>query len=156
MRFLLFDRVVLVEPRKRLTAVKLFNLMDGSSGNHYPRRPVLPASLVVEALAQVGGMLNLLNHDFAVDMVLMMVEGARMPHQAQQGDVLTLEVTMLYDHTYGATMTGTARVGELTVATVDRIFYAHEQVTSEEVVERNRRRYQYQSGALAVPHGGES
>jgi 3-hydroxyacyl-[acyl-carrier-protein] dehydratase len=155
MRFLLFDRVVVVEPRKRLTAVKLFNLMDGSSGDHYPYQPVLPASLVVEALAQVGGMLNLLNHDFAVDMVLMMVEGARMPHQARQGDLLTLEVTMLYDHTYGATMSGVARAGELTIATVERIFFAHELVTAESIIERNRTRFAYQSGTTAVRQGNK-
>lgn len=153
MRFFLFDRVTVVEPRRRLTAVKLFNLMDGSSRDHYPHRPVLPASLIVESLAQAAGMLNLLNHDFAVDMVLMLVEGARFPRQVRAGDVLALEVTMLYEHSFGATMTGTAMSGELTVASVERIFFAHEPVTAASVVERNRARFAYQSGTATVAPG---
>jgi 3-hydroxyacyl-[acyl-carrier-protein] dehydratase len=149
-RFFACDRVVVAERGKRMTAVKQFGLMDGYLGEHYPRRPVLPGTLVVEGLAQVGGMLHLLNHDFAVEMVLMLVDGVRIPGRPRQGDRLTLEVGMRYDHPYGATMSGLARVGDAPVVTVDRLVFAHEVSTDPAVIDRNRCRYAYQSGAVAA------
>jgi len=146
-RFFACDRVVAAERGRRMTAVKLFTLMDGYLGEHYPRRAVMPGSLVVEGLAQVGGMLHLLNHDFAVEMVLMLVDGVRIPRQPLQGELLTLDVRMLYDHPYGATMSAVATAGDVPVATVDRLVFAHEVVTTPSVVARNRQRYAYQSGA---------
>jgi 3-hydroxymyristoyl/3-hydroxydecanoyl-(acyl carrier protein) dehydratase len=148
MRFFAFDRVIVAERGKRLTAVKAFSLMDGYLGDHYPRRPVLPGSLVVEALAQVGGMLNLLNHDFAVEMVLMLVDGVRFADPPPQGEPLTLEVRMRYDHPYGATMDGVATADGRPVATVGRLVFAHEDAPDPSVVARNRQRYAYQAGAL--------
>jgi 3-hydroxyacyl-[acyl-carrier-protein] dehydratase len=150
LRFLFFDRVTVAEPGKRLTAVKLCSLMDGYLGDHYSRRPALPASLIVEALAQVGGMLNLLNHDFAVEMVLMLVDGVRVPRQTVPADVLTLEVKMLYDHPYGVTMNGMAQVDGAPVMTVDRIVFAHEIVPTPSVIRRNRERFAYQAGDIGV------
>ena len=154
MRFFVFDRVVAAERGKRMTAVKNFNLMDGYLGEHYPRRAVLPGSLLVEGLAQVGGMLHLLNHDFAIEMVLVLVDGVRMDRQARQGEVLTLEVSLLYDHPHGATMCAVARAADGPVASVDRVAFAHEIVTTPSVIERNRRRYAYQSGGAALGQGG--
>ena len=134
-----------------MTAVKQFGLMDGYLGEHYPRRPVLPGTLVVEGLAQVGGLLHILNHDFAIELVLMLVDGVRIPGSLGQGDRLTLEVAMRYDHPYGATMTGVATVDGAPVVTVDRLVFAHEVTDDPTVIERNRRRFAYQSGAAPGP-----
>jgi 3-hydroxyacyl-[acyl-carrier-protein] dehydratase len=145
-RFLLFDRILDAERGRYIKASKLVNLADGHLAEHYPRSPVFPASLVVEGLAQLGGMLNFLNHDFAVEMVLMLVDGARVTRAVRQGDLGTLEVRMLYDHPYGATMQGHAAVDGDTVATVARIVYAHERVTDPRIVRVNRKRFDYQGG----------
>jgi 3-hydroxyacyl-[acyl-carrier-protein] dehydratase len=153
-RFFCFDQVTAAEPGKRLTAVKLCSLMDGYLGDHFPRRAMMPASLIVEALAQVGGMLNLLNHDFGVDMVLILVDGVRVARQAKPGESLTLEVNMLYDHPHGATMAGAAHVDGAPVMTVDRIAFAHEIVSTPSVMQRNRERFAYQAGGIGVGSEG--
>src|SRR4051812_23744173 len=126
-----------------MTAVKAFSLMDGYLGEHYPRRPVLPGALVVEALAQVGGMLNLVNHDFAVEMVLVLVDGVQLAAPSPPGEPLTLEVRMHFDNSYGATMGGLATAEGRPVATVSRLVFAHEHVPEPSVVARNRHRYAY-------------
>lgn len=154
MRFLFFDRIVEAERGKRMRATKLVTLMDGYFLDHYPRRAVMPASLIIESLAQVGGMLNFLNHDFAVEMVLVLVNGARTLRQVGQGELLTLDVQMLYDHPYGATMRGEARVGDSLVITVDRIAYAHESITDPSLIRTNRDRFIYQSGGFLPAERG--
>jgi 3-hydroxymyristoyl/3-hydroxydecanoyl-(acyl carrier protein) dehydratases len=148
MRYLLFDRILEAERGRRMRAVKLVDLMDGYHSAHFPRKAVMPATLIIESLAQVGGMLNMFNHDFAVEMVLMLVEGARIFRQVEQGEILTLEVKMIYDHPYGATMQAEARAGDEQIADVDRIAFAHE-ITSDPVkIQNNRARFAYQSGAF--------
>ncbi|HLN13444.1 MAG TPA: hypothetical protein VK587_09640 [bacterium] len=151
MRFLLFDRIIDAERGKRMRATKLVNLMDGYFVAHYPRLAVMPASLLLEALAQVGGMLNLLNHNFEVEMVLMLVDGVRLHRQVRQGEALTLEVQMLYDHPYGATMRAEAWVEDVRVATVERMVYAHEATTDAAKIKNNRDRFDYQSGGWTPP-----
>jgi len=150
-RFLFLDQIIDAERGKRMRAMKFVNLMDGYLVEHYPRQAVMPASLLLESLAQVGGMLNLLNHNFAVEMVLMLVDGVRIRRQVRQGEPLTLEVEMLYDHPYGATMRAEARVADTLVATVERMVYAHEVITDPSKIKINRERFAYQSGGWALP-----
>ncbi len=142
MRFLLFDRIVAAERGRRIQAVKSVDLDAGQA--------VLPGTLVVEGLAQLGGMLNLFNHGFSVEMLLVLVDGARLTRQVRHGDLLTLEVLMLYDHPYGATMRGAGLVGETPVVSVERMVYAHEVVTDPATVRRNRTRFAYHSRAAGI------
>jgi len=153
-RFLLFDRIVEAERGKRMRATKLVTLADGCFVDHYPRRAVMPAALIIESLAQVGGMLNLYNHNFAVEMVLMLVDGVRVVRQVGQGESLALEVQMLYDHPYGATMRAEARVGDGLVVTVARMVYAHANTADPSAIRTNRDRFAYQSGGWALPEDG--
>jgi 3-hydroxymyristoyl/3-hydroxydecanoyl-(acyl carrier protein) dehydratase len=150
-RFLFFDRIVDAERGKRMRALKHVTLMDGYLDAHFPRQAVMPGTLLMESLAQVGGMLNLLNHNFTVEMVLMLVDGVRLRRQVRQGEPLTLEVQMLYDHPYGATMRAEARVSDDVVATIDRMVYAHKVVTDPAKIKNNRDRFDYQSGGWAPP-----
>ena len=57
--FLLVDRVVELEPGKRLVAIKNVTVNEAFFNGHFPGAPVMPGVLIVEAMAQVGGMLLL-------------------------------------------------------------------------------------------------
>lgn len=148
MRFLLFDRIVSAERGRSMQAVKVAGLMDGYLDGHYPRRAVMPGALLVESMAQLGGMLNFLNHDFEVEMVLALVDGVRIERQVTQGDRLVIDVAMIYDHPYGATMRGEITVDGERVAVADRIVYAHDDLTDTESIALNRERFAYQSGGV--------
>ena len=148
MRFFLFDRIVHAERGKRMVAIKLVDLMDEFFSDHFSLCPVMPATMIIEAMAQTSGMLNNLNHDFAVEMVLILMDGVRLYGPVRPGDMLTLTAQMVYDHPYGATMSGEARVDNRVVASAERIAFAHGEVTNPDLIRTNRERFQYQSGGF--------
>ena len=55
--FLLVDRVVSYEPHKRLTAIKNVTINEPFFQGHFPGHPIMPGVLIIEAMAQVGGIL---------------------------------------------------------------------------------------------------
>jgi 3-hydroxyacyl-[acyl-carrier-protein] dehydratase len=58
--FLLVDRVVEFEPRKRIVAFKNVTCNEPFFTGHFPGNPVMPGVLIIEALAQAGGLLTTL------------------------------------------------------------------------------------------------
>src|SRR5689334_23477698 len=57
--FLLVDRVVEVEVGKRLVAIKNVTINEPFFAGHFPGHPIMPGVLIIEAMAQVGGVLLL-------------------------------------------------------------------------------------------------
>jgi 3-hydroxyacyl-[acyl-carrier-protein] dehydratase len=150
MRFFLFDRITELERGRRMQAVKFVGLTDVALRDHYPRRMVLPPTLLLEALAQAGGMLHVVNHDFSVEMLLVLVDRVRFERPVVHGETLTIEVRSEHDHPYGATMAGEAHVDGELVASAGRIVYAHDTIEDPKRVELARRRFAYQGGEPAA------
>jgi 3-hydroxyacyl-[acyl-carrier-protein] dehydratase len=143
LRFLFTDRLVELNPNQRIVAVKTVSVMDEYLTEHYSYRPRMPATLLLECLAQAGGWLNLASRGFSIRMVLALMEGVRVFRQVKPGDTLTLEVRMLYAHSDGATMQGDARINSDRIATVDRFVFANERVDDEQFVKEQRARFDY-------------
>ena len=59
--FLLVDRVVELEPHKRVRAIKNVSINEPFFQGHFPGHPVMPGVLVIEAMAQAGGLLSQLS-----------------------------------------------------------------------------------------------
>ncbi|MDP2939608.1 MAG: bifunctional UDP-3-O-[3-hydroxymyristoyl] N-acetylglucosamine deacetylase/3-hydroxyacyl-ACP dehydratase [Candidatus Omnitrophota bacterium] len=57
--FLLVDRIISLEGGKRAVGIKNVTINDGFFEGHFPKRPVMPGVLIIEAMAQVGGVLML-------------------------------------------------------------------------------------------------
>jgi 3-hydroxyacyl-[acyl-carrier-protein] dehydratase len=150
MRFLLFDRVVEAERARSLTGVKHVSLMDGALAQHYPRRAVLPGTLVVEAMAQLCGMLHAYTHDFTVEMLLVLVDRVTLARPVLHGETLLVEARSGYDHPYGATMSGTASVDGEPVAAAERIVFAHDTISDPRRIQAARDRFEYQCGLRAA------
>ncbi len=55
--FLLVDRVLEMEPQKRIVGIKNVTINEPFFEGHFPGHPIMPGVLIVEAMAQVGGML---------------------------------------------------------------------------------------------------
>jgi len=143
LRFLFTDRLVELDPNQRIVAVKTVSVMDEYLTEHYSYRPMMPATLLIECLAQTGGWLNLVSHHFSIRMVLALMEGVRINRLVKPGDSLILEVRMLYAHSDGATMQGGARIDSEPIATVDRLLFANERVVNEQFVKEQRARFDY-------------
>jgi 3-hydroxyacyl-[acyl-carrier-protein] dehydratase len=71
MRFTLLDRIVQLEPGKRVTAVKALTLAEEYLADHFPSFPVMPGVLMLEAITQAGAWLVRAGEDFAHSMVVL-------------------------------------------------------------------------------------
>src|ERR1039458_75688 len=59
--FLLVDRILELEPRKRIVGIKNVTINEPFFMGHFPSYPVMPGVLIVEAMGQTGGVLVLLD-----------------------------------------------------------------------------------------------
>jgi len=55
--FLLVDRIIELEPAKRIVGIKNVTYNEPFFTGHFPQRPIMPGVLIIEALAQTGGVL---------------------------------------------------------------------------------------------------
>jgi 3-hydroxyacyl-[acyl-carrier-protein] dehydratase len=99
--FLLVDRVVEFEPRKRIVAFKNVTCNEPFFTGHFPGNPVMPGVLIIEALAQAGGLLTTLTAKADGDdregeklFYLVKVDNAKFTRQVVPGDRLELDVEL--------------------------------------------------------------
>ena len=98
--FLLVDRVVELEPNKRILAIKNVTINEPFFLGHFPGHAVMPGVLVLEALAQAGGLLTQLSlGEGAADkqdklFYLVKIDNARFSSMVVPGDQLELEVKL--------------------------------------------------------------
>lgn len=96
--FLLVDRVLELDiEAKRIVAQKNVSINEPFFQGHFPGRPIMPGVLIIEALAQAGGVMTqlTLGRDAQSKLFYMVkVENARFNKQVVPGDVLMLDVQM--------------------------------------------------------------
>ncbi|GAA5006595.1 3-hydroxyacyl-ACP dehydratase FabZ [Pseudoluteimonas lycopersici] len=120
--FLLVDRVVEFEPGKRILAWKNVTGNEPFFQGHFPGHPVMPGVLVLEALAQTGGLLTQLSREAAGTPVsetmsyLVKIDAAKFSRMIVPGDRIELEVALKRVIRNMAMYVGTARVDGETAA----------------------------------------
>lgn len=96
--FLLVDRVLEMVPGERLVAIKNVTMNEPFFTGHFPSNPVMPGVLIVEAMAQAGGLLVHASQpdkpDFDYYLYLAGVDKARFRRAVVPGDQLRLEIEM--------------------------------------------------------------
>ena len=96
--FLLVDRVLELDPHKRLRAIKNVTINEPFFQGHFPGHPVMPGVLVIEAMAQAAGLLTQLSEpprgpgEEQPLYYLVKVDKARFSRTVVPGDQLSLEV----------------------------------------------------------------
>jgi UDP-3-O-[3-hydroxymyristoyl] N-acetylglucosamine deacetylase/3-hydroxyacyl-[acyl-carrier-protein] dehydratase len=95
--FLLVDRVVEFEERKRIVGLKNVTINEPFFQGHFPGRPVMPGVLIIEAMAQVGGLLVLENVENLEDKVIyfMALDNVRWRRPVTPGDQIRFEVELV-------------------------------------------------------------
>jgi 3-hydroxyacyl-[acyl-carrier-protein] dehydratase len=116
---LLIDRVLEMEPAKRIVAIKNVTISEPFFPGHFPGAPVMPGVLVLEAMAQAGAVLLL--HDMpdreAKLIYFTGIDKARFRRTVAPGDQLRFELEVLKVRSRSCKMFGRATVdGELAVS----------------------------------------
>ncbi len=111
--FLLVDRVLEHEPGRRVLALKNVTCNEPFFQGHWPERPIMPGVLIVEALAQAGGIMIA---DF-IDpkrraALIVAIDNVKIRRPVVPGDQLRLEVTGLRMKSSLVDVHGVARVGD--------------------------------------------
>ena len=116
--FLLIDRVVEFEPTKRLVAIKNVTINEPFFMGHFPDFPVMPGVLIMEAMAQVAGVLvlNSIPDRHTKLVLLASVEDAKFRKPVRPGDQLRIEMKVAKRKATLAKMYGTATVNGEVVA----------------------------------------
>lgn len=94
--FLLIDRILELEAGKMAKGVKNVTVNEPFFLGHFPDHPIMPGVLIIEAMAQVGGVLAFKSADVRNKLVYFMgIDNARFRKPVVPGDVLdlTVEVT---------------------------------------------------------------
>ena len=124
MRWIWIDRFEEFDSGKSARAVKNLSLAEDVFRDHFPGYPVMPASLILEGLAQTGGILVGEARDFKEKVVLAKITAARFHREATAGEQLSYAVEVLQLRDEGASIRGRALAGEELVAEAE-IFFAH-------------------------------
>ena len=127
--FLLVDRILEVEPGKRAVGLKNVTVNEPFFQGHFPNRPIMPGVLILEAMAQVGGVLLL--HDVSNRHEKLIyftgIERAKFRRPVVPGDQLRMEVEILKLRSWTCKLRASATVegqlaaeAEILSAMVDR------------------------------------
>lgn len=96
MRFSLIDRIVELEPGVRISAVKALALAEDYLEDHFPKFPVMPGVLMLEALVQAGAWLVFRTEDFAPSVVtLRESRNVKFAEFVRPGEVLNITAEIL-------------------------------------------------------------
>ena len=91
MRFTLLDRILEIEPGKRITAIKTLSLAEEYLADHFPTAPVMPGVLMLEGLVQASAWLIRASEDFAHSIVtLKQARGVKFANFVNPGGMLTI------------------------------------------------------------------
>lgn len=128
--FLLVDRILELEVGKRIVGVKAVTINEPFFPGHFPGHPVMPGVLMIEAMAQVGGILLMRTLNANAEKKVMYFTGidkARFRRPVLPGDVLRFEVELVQQRRAISRMQGRATVdgalaveAELSAVMIDR------------------------------------
>jgi 3-hydroxymyristoyl/3-hydroxydecanoyl-(acyl carrier protein) dehydratase len=139
-RYLLLDRITSLKPPSA-AAVKCVSLADDCFVDHFPGHPVLPGALLLEALAQLGGVLveaSLREQGKSgLHALLTMVDRARFRQMVRPGDKLELAAQALAVSEDGGQVRGEARV-EGKLAAEAELTFAFAEVKNPKLIARRR------------------
>jgi len=110
--FLLVDRILDIEEGKRIVGLKNVTINEPFFQGHFPGHPIMPGVLIIEAMAQVGGMLLMRTIDDPSSKVVyfMSLDNVKFRRPVKPGDQLRLELDVLQMRGTMCKMKGTAYV----------------------------------------------
>jgi 3-hydroxyacyl-[acyl-carrier-protein] dehydratase len=120
--FVLVDRVTEVVAHERIVGHKSVTMAEPWFQGHFPARPIMPGVLIIEALAQIGGILAYASEPFDASNSLMYflgIDKAKFRRPVTPGDRLDLQVSIVHHRTNVWKFHGEASVDGTLCATAE-------------------------------------
>lgn len=116
--FLMIDRIIDLEPEKKVVAIKNVTINEPFFNGHFPDHPIMPGVMIVEAMAQAGGvlLLNAIEQPETKVVYFMSIDGVKFRKPVIPGDQLRFELEMLSFRRNTCRMQGKTYVNEALVA----------------------------------------
>ncbi len=122
MRWYWVDKFIEFNSGQSAKAVKNVSLAEEHLHDHFPGFPVMPASLMIEGMAQTGGILLGEKNDFEYNVILAKVPKVEFHSWACPGDQLIYSATLEDARDEGGSVSVTAMVGDRLVAEAEIVF----------------------------------
>ena len=121
--FLFVDRILEIDPGKRIVGIKNVTMNDYFFRGHFPAKPVMPGVIILEAMAQVGGVMMLSKPENRGKLAyFMLINNAKFRKTVIPGDQLVFEVVSVKIKSKTGQVHGTAKVDGTVVAEADLMF----------------------------------
>ncbi len=117
--FLLVDRIIAMEPSVSITGIKNVTINEPFFQGHFPGQPIMPGVLIIEAMAQVGGVLAFSTSSEAKSVFFMSIEKAKFRKPVVPGDQLKMELKVVQHRGNVWKLAGVAKVDDKVVAEAD-------------------------------------
>jgi 3-hydroxyacyl-[acyl-carrier-protein] dehydratase len=120
--FLLVDRVTSMEIGKDIVAYKNISISEPVFQGHFPGHPIYPGVMILEGMAQAGGILALQSSGLTPEEIqekviyFMSIDNAKFRHTVKPGDVLEYRITVLKLRKNLIVLDGKAYVGDKLVS----------------------------------------
>lgn len=141
MRYILLDKITALKPPEMASGVKCVSLSDDIFADHFPGHPIMPGAMIIESMAQLGGVLVEASmrergrHDLHA--LLVTVDRAKFRHQVRAGDKMELECQGIIVHEDGGQVRALARVDGKLVAEAE-LSFGFAKVTNPKLLQRRR------------------
>ena len=122
MRWIWIDKFVEFESRKRPVAIKCVTLAEEHLHDLYPAFPIVPHSLIIEAMAQTAGILVGEARNFAEKVILAKIGKATFHRLVRPGETIRFEANIDQLAEQGASISGTVTVDGAAVAEISLMF----------------------------------
>ncbi|KAF0144698.1 MAG: 3R-hydroxymyristoyl ACP dehydrase [Nitrospirae bacterium] len=117
--FLMVDRIIELEPNAKAVGIKNVTVNEPFFQGHFPGNPIMPGVLIVEAMAQIAGVLAFGSGVQGNAVFFMSIEKAKFRKPVVPGDQLRMEIKVLQQRGNVWKFSGTATVDEKVVSEAD-------------------------------------
>ena len=145
MRFLYYDSISHLEKGKSVTGVKTFSLSEEFLRGHYKKVPLVPAVIMIEAMAQLLGWLIIYSHDFSLSPIMSLIEEVTVTPHLRPGFKAEIHGEILSSSKRDSLGKARMVLDGKVIASVDRIIYSHVQTVERQALIRL---FRYYSGLI--------
>ena len=155
MRWIWIDRFLEMEEGSHARAVKNVSLAEEHMHDHFPGYAVMPASLMLEGMAQTGGILIGKTKNFEQIVILAKVPRVTFHEMVSPGDSVIYDVRLIDLRDEGGTVECTAHVGDRLVAEAEIVF-AHLDQDDEKFINIDQKNFVFSTNLLKVMDVGQA